>query len=410
MRRRVLIPISLDNAEASPPSSPCQVQSGRHICNNTKYRLAPSVLIHTNYQEIKIQENAKVLAVGNVPRSICVLLQDDLADMCQNGDDIEVTGIVTRQWVYSMPGARCNTDILLSANQLHKEQRQQLLTEVDPQAVQTFCKFWKTHADCPLAGRNAILASICPQLHGLCMIKLAMMLMLIGGEQRVSKTGGQVRAEVHMLLVGDPGTGKSQFMQYAAKLSPRAVMSSGRGSSSAGLTVTAIKDGGQWALEAGALVLADGGVCCIDEFDGIKEADKTSIHEDWDIDTIRQYLLWVKAAFHPELSAEAEEVLTGYYKLQRTAIDRTSARTTVRMLESLVRLAQAHAKLMARDVVTQQDAVVAVSMAEAASRILSGAQFTVGAAFCDDPDAAYDAESEHLLGAIRHMDSDSEFE
>ncbi|DBA67251.1 TPA: hypothetical protein ACH3X2_001560 [Trebouxia sp. C0005] len=322
--------------------------------------------------------------------------------------------------------------------------------------------------------------------------------MLIGGEQRVSKTGGQIRAEVHMLLVGDPGTGKSQFMQYAAKLSPRAVMSSGRGSSSAGLTVTAIKDGGQWALEAGALVLADGGVCCIDEFDGIKEADKTSIHEvmeqqtlsvakaglvtslttrttvfgamnpkgnptdsiaeqtslsgpllsrfdillpvldakssdtdelvsehiltnhqmhrfadvqGWDIDTTRQYLLWVKATFNPELSSEAEEVLTGYYKLQRTAIDRTSARTTVRMLESLVRIAQAHAKLVARDIVTQQDAVAAVSVAEAASKHLSsGVQFTVGAVFCDDPDAAYDAESEHLLGAIRHMDSDSEFE
>ena len=124
-------------------------------------------------------------------------------------DVIEVTGIVTRQWLYTMPGARCNTDILLSANQLHKEQRQQLLTEVDPQAMQKFCKFWKDHAHCPLAGRNAILTSICPQLHGLCMIKLALMLMLIGGEQRVSKTGGQVRAEVHMLLVGDPGTGKS---------------------------------------------------------------------------------------------------------------------------------------------------------------------------------------------------------
>ena len=133
--------------------------------------------------------------------------------------------------------------------------------------------------------------------------------------------------------------------------------------------------------------------------------------QDWDIDTVRQYLLWVKATFHPELSVEAEEVLSGYYKLQRTAIDRTSARTTVRMLESLVRVAQAHAKLMARDIVTQQDAVVAVSVAEAASRILSsGVQFTVGAAFCDDPDAAYDAEAEHLLGAIRHMDTDSEIE
>lgn len=115
---------------------------------------------------------------------------------------------MTRQWLFSIPGARCNTDILLSANHLYKQQRQQLLTEVDIQSVQMFCKFWQQHKDRPLAGRNTILASICPQLHGLCMVKLALMLMLIGGEQRVSKTGGQIRAEVHMLLVGDPGTGK----------------------------------------------------------------------------------------------------------------------------------------------------------------------------------------------------------
>lgn len=124
---------------------------------------------------------------------------------------------------------------------------------------------------------------------------------------------------------------------------------------------------------------------------------------------LRQYLLWVKLTFHPELSVEAEQVLTGYYKLQRTAIDRTSARTTVRMLESLVRIAQAHAKLMARHVVTQQDAVVAVSVAETASRILgSGVQFSVGASFCDEPDAAYEEESQSLLGAIRQLHSDSE--
>ena len=189
-----------------------------------------------------------------------------------------------------MPGARCNTHILLTANSILKQNHHELLLEADPQAVQMFCKFWQDHADFPLVGRNLLLQSVCPQLQGLCMVKLALMLMLIGGEQQISKSGSQTRAELHMLLVGDPGTGKSsasgqyqnslhcsqgasnifvksffflcvgksQLMQYAAKLSPRAVVSSGRGSSSAGLTVTAIKDAGQWALEAGALVLADG--------------------------------------------------------------------------------------------------------------------------------------------------------
>ncbi|KAL3154323.1 hypothetical protein ABBQ32_013806 [Trebouxia sp. C0010 RCD-2024] len=394
-----------------------------------------------------------------------------------------------------MPGVRCNTEVILTANNVFRQNHHQPQLEAESQAVQMFCMFWKDHAECPLLGRNLLLQNVCPQLQGLCMVKLALMLMLVGGEPQVSKNG-QSRAELHMLLVGDPGTGKSQLMQYAAKLSPRGVISSGRGSSSAGLTVTAIKDGGQWALEAGALILADGGVCCIDEFDGIKEADKVSIHEvmeqqtlsvakaglvtslstrtsvfgamnprgnpkdsvaeqtllsgpllsrfdillpvhdpksseadevisehiltnhqlhrssepkSWDLMTMQQYLLWVKATFHPELSNEAEEVLTGYYKLQRTAVDRTSSRTTVRMLESLVRSAQAHAKLMARQQVTLQDAVVAVSIAEAASQVLgSGLEFNVGASFCDQPDAAYEDEAQYLLQAIRHLHSDSE--
>lgn len=124
---------------------------------------------------------------------------------------------------------------------------------------------------------------------------------------------------------------------------------------------------------------------------------------------MQQYLLWVKATCHPELSTEAEEALTGYYKLQRTANDQASARTTVRMLESLVRTAQAHAKLMARQQVTLQDAIIAVSIAEAASKVLgSGLEFQVGASFCTQPDTAYEDESQYLLEAIRRLHSDSD--
>ena len=128
-----------------------------------------------------------------------------------------MTGILTRQWLFSVPGARCNTDILLTANNIFKQNHHEPQLEADPQAVQMFCKFWQDHAECPLVGRNLLLQSVCPQLQGLCMVKLALMLMLIGGEQQVSKSGSQTRAELHMLLVGDPGTGKSSDIWAISK-------------------------------------------------------------------------------------------------------------------------------------------------------------------------------------------------
>ena len=239
-----------------------------------------------DYQEIKIQEkigNNKG-DLGSIPRSVTVILLEDMIDKCKPGDDVRLVGVVIRRWHPLGKGQEGKTDIELAIKANHLEVHNDVSTKhiISEELVDEFKRFFEVeHKDKPLIGRDKILASFCPQVYGMYLIKLATCIVLCGGvETTDSNTGIRARGESHMLMVGDPGTGKSQILRYVSKLMPRSIMTTGIGSTNAGLTVAAVKgEGGQWNLEAGALVLADGGVCCIDEFNSIKESDRVCIHE-----------------------------------------------------------------------------------------------------------------------------------
>lgn len=237
-----------------------------------------SQTIYRNYQRLTLQESPGSVPAGRLPRQKEVVLLWDLIDSARPGELIEVTGIYRNNFSYALNnknGFPVFTTII-EANFICKKQDQFAefrLTEEDQREIRRL-------AEDPNIGLR-IIRSIAPSIYGHQDIKTAIALSLFGGQPKNAQGKHPIRGDINVLLLGDPGTAKSQFLKYVEKTAHRAVYATGQGASAVGLTASVRKDPvtREWTLEGGALVLADKGVCLIDEFDKMNDADRTSIHE-----------------------------------------------------------------------------------------------------------------------------------
>ncbi|KEG10999.1 putative DNA replication factor [Trypanosoma grayi] len=452
---------------AAKPKGRCE----RKECRGEELQQVGQVWM--DYAECRLQQRSSLS--GRLPRTLLVTLEDELTTKCTVGQLVEVVGILFPKWRATHPNSRPIIEptvwaLNINTMESHRDggsgsaatapRRRAAGSMEGP----TFSpeSFFSSFCKDRLRRVIALATSVCPQLSGLFAPRMAVLLAAVGGTSTAGKTSMHIRSTIHCLFVGDPSTGKSQLLRFAALLAPRSTSTTGIGSTSAGLTVAAAKENGEWVLEPGALVLSDGGVCVIDELRTVSSADRASLHEAmeqqtisvakagmvtklrtscsvvsacnppmtrhggteigvggpllsrfdfifllWDtpspeIDSriathilncsqagqqppsvlsqedISRYLRWIRAHYAqnegPLLSDRAAELLKTYYELQHRRGSSPSLAdcvpVTIRLLESLVRITQAYAKLHLEHVCMEEDAAMAIFLMEQSAHSL----------------------------------------
>ncbi|MGZ7048880.1 MAG: minichromosome maintenance protein MCM [Methanobacterium sp.] len=247
-------------------------------CGGRSFRLLQEESEFLDTQTTKVQEPLENLSGGEQPRQINVVLEDDLVDEVTPGDIIRITGILKtvrddktklfKNYIY------CNY-----IEALEQEFEELQISYEDEEEIKELAKDPDVY--------NKIINSTAPSIQGYREVKEAIALQLFGGAAKDLEDKTRIRGDIHILIVGDPGIGKSQMLKYVSKLAPRGIYTSGKGTSGVGLTAAAVKDDlGGWSLEAGALVLGDRGNVCVDELDKMRAEDRSAIHEALEQQTI----------------------------------------------------------------------------------------------------------------------------
>merc|ERR1719446_1639447 len=280
------------------------------------WRVDRQKTLYRNHQKVTLQESPSSVEPGKMPRSKDVILTGDMVDTVRPGDKMNLTGVYKCLYDAGTNARTCFPVYRTELEAVHikcKGDVKEMNITDDMQA-----KIRELAASPNI--RERFIASMAPSIYGMTHVKTAIALSLMSGQPKIAAGKHRIRGDINTLIVGDPGLAKSQFLKYVEKTSPRAVYTSGKGASAVGLTAAVSRnEHGEFCLQGGAMVLADDGICLIDEFDKMNDQDRTSIHEAMEQQTISISKAGIVASLQARCAVIAVANPTeGRYDPQRT--------------------------------------------------------------------------------------------